>query len=119
MYRRARESWGGTQEELAAKLGVQQRIVSFCESADHRETFNTVHFAIGPTEWALPIMSFLVVRVGAQITRAVEIQHQLHVARLAAVVTTTSGLTCEYAGAVAREAERWVDVELQRRRSAR
>jgi hypothetical protein len=114
VYRLARESWGGSQEELSDALGgVGQKFISWCESDEQRETFNTVHLAVGPTEWSLPIMSFMVVRVGAQITRAVEIQHKLHIARLAAVVQSTSGLTCEYSAAVAREQEAWSVASLE------
>lgn len=112
-YRRARESWGGSQRDLADALGVQRKLVGLCELDDEPEAFNSAHLAVGPTEWALPIMSFMVVRVGAQITRAVEIQHKLHISRLASVVQSTSGLTCEYSAAVAREQEAWSIASLE------
>jgi hypothetical protein len=105
VYRMAREAWGGSQEELAAAIGVQQKFVSMCESADQRETFNSIHLEAGPGAWSMPIMTAMVVRLGAQLIRAVEIKHPTHVLRLATVMRSSSGVTCEYSSAIAREQE--------------
>lgn len=106
-YRVAREAAGLTQRELAERLGVQQKFVAWCELEGERETFTSAHLTMGPPEWSFPIVSAMVVHLGAQVTKAVEIRHKLHVVRLADIVQTSSGATVGYSTAVASEREDW------------